>query len=558
LGIDRVFHIPAAANVTVAGVTVRNGQANHGAGILNFAGNVNLNNSTISTNSSPAGNLTSAIYSESGTTVLSDSIVSGNSPAGIGTGQGALTIARSTISGNFSVGSPFGGGVGTLTLVSTLTITDSTIANNSAPEGGVLNTGTGTITNSTIVGNTATGTFAAGGVDNGGATVGGGTLTITNSTVANNTSAGVAGGIQNRGGGTVNLKNTIVANSLSGSSCAGVITSLGHNLSSDASCAFAAAGDMNSTDPMLGALANNGGPTQTQALLAGSPAIDAGSSDCPPPAADQRGNPRPQDGDSNGSFICDIGAFEFGSGTPPTITPTVTATPIVTDTPTPTATNTATSTNTPRATTTQTTIATDTATATATNTATRTPTNTPTSTATPGGPGPRPRSGCSKETHKYSGTEHFAMTHGGKKIATLNVTMNWTVGYRPVFDITNECLKVITKVTKSKSITPNNTSSPMQFSVWETYVHYACRCDPDLPEGGGSLGAATTAVWEANWVDIKENKSLARDNHWYLFGKKFGLGLNPCSLMTIHADGTYQKNYNGYLFYPICTLNESS
>src|SRR5262249_31184738 len=108
------------------------------------------------------------------------------------------------------------------------------------------------------------------------------------------------GGI--KGGGT--LKNTIVANNFPGGNCAVVGVSAGHNLSSDGSCGFTAPGDLNNTDPMLGPLTNNGGPTETHALLAGSPAIDAGSGDCPPAGADQRGIVRAQ------GAACDIGAYE--------------------------------------------------------------------------------------------------------------------------------------------------------------------------------------------------------------------------------------------------------
>ncbi len=62
-----------------------------------------------------------------------------------------------------------------------------------------------------------------------------------------------------------------------------------------------------------GVLADNGGPTQTHALLTGSPAIDKGppSTSCPPPATDQRGVTRPQDGDADSTAVCDIGSFEF-------------------------------------------------------------------------------------------------------------------------------------------------------------------------------------------------------------------------------------------------------
>jgi len=69
-------------------------------------------------------------------------------------------------------------------------------------------------------------------------------------------------------------------------------------------------------DPQLGPLQDNGGPTPTHALLPGSPAIDAGGSDCPPPATDQRGFPRPVDGNDDGVATCDIGAYELGGTAP--------------------------------------------------------------------------------------------------------------------------------------------------------------------------------------------------------------------------------------------------
>jgi hypothetical protein len=91
------------------------------------------------------------------------------------------------------------------------------------------------------------------------------------------------------------------------------MTSDGYNLSSDNSCDFDNTGDLNNTDPKLGPLQNNGGPTQTQALLSGSPAIDAGNpSGCTDGngnllKTDQRGRPRHDKEDSGG---CDMGAYE--------------------------------------------------------------------------------------------------------------------------------------------------------------------------------------------------------------------------------------------------------
>jgi hypothetical protein len=96
--------------------------------------------------------------------------------------------------------------------------------------------------------------------------------------------------------------NTLLADT--GDNCCGYITDLGHNLSSDDTCAFTNVGSMNNTDPKLGPLADNGGPTLTMALLPGSPAIDAGNTSLAP-ATDQRGVPRPF------SLAADIGAFEF-------------------------------------------------------------------------------------------------------------------------------------------------------------------------------------------------------------------------------------------------------
>ena len=114
------------------------------------------------------------------------------------------------------------------------------------------------------------------------------------------------------------FRNSIVSENLvSGTSnnCSSnqlAIASAGHNLTDTAvgDCELDDATDTTSTNPQLGALANNGGTMRTHLPLAGSPAIDLGdSTSCP--VSDQRGVGRPQDGDTNGSFICDIGAVEI-------------------------------------------------------------------------------------------------------------------------------------------------------------------------------------------------------------------------------------------------------
>ena len=86
------------------------------------------------------------------------------------------------------------------------------------------------------------------------------------------------------------MENTIVA--VNGpADCAGAVTSVGHNLDSDGSCLLVASGDLSGVDPLLSALTDNGGPTQTHALLLGSPAVDAADSATASPA-DQRALPR--------------------------------------------------------------------------------------------------------------------------------------------------------------------------------------------------------------------------------------------------------------------------
>jgi CSLREA domain-containing protein len=399
----RVFTINMGVQATITSLTIQNGKAASGGGILN-SGTLTVTNSALSGNSTTAGDGGGIV--SSGTLTVTNSILSGNHAASSGGGissSGTLTVTNSTLSSNIA-NSGNGGGIsngGTLTMTNstlssnqtvqgsgggivnggTLTVTNSTLSSNLAISGngaGILNGNTGTVTNSTLSGNS--------GAD-GAAIWNDGLLTVTNSTIANNSPA-LFGSLVNTS--TTRLRNSIVASTTGTSSCSGTITSLGNNVSNDATCFnLATNGDQPNTNPLLNPLAlNPPGTTQTHALQPNSPAIDAVTAvpvECPngpppgpgtptPITTDQRGVPRPQ---VRTAARCDIGAYELiGSPSP---TATSTATPTATSTNTATATASSTSTPTPTET------LTPTATATVTLTPATTSTSTVTATATAGG-----------------------------------------------------------------------------------------------------------------------------------------------------------------------------
>ncbi len=331
-GMDRVLDVSGTLNAS--GVTIKNGHVAAWGGGMRNAGSVTLAHGIVSGNTSDwAG----GGISNSGNLRLDNTVVSSNNDGSGGAGgiynRGTMTLTDSTISGNTT--SQGAGGIGHVG--GTATLSNVTVTGNSAWVGaGIFSNTAGqmTLTNVTISGNTAGG--PAGGIYNYRTVV-----TLTNVTITDNW-AYVGGGVYDREG-TVWLRNTIVANSGSGGDCWEAmepgITSLGHNLASDGSCGLSGPGDISGVAPLLGPLADNGGPTQTHSLLPGSPAIDAGSPDCPPPSTDQRGVARPQ------GSACDIGAFELEQV--PTPTPTSTPTCTLTPTPTPTPTRTPTLTATP-------------------------------------------------------------------------------------------------------------------------------------------------------------------------------------------------------------------
>ena len=307
------------AHVTVSNLTIRNGKAFGvvggliSGGGINNAGTLTLTSSTVSGNFAPIPCQINGLFYTCVGTAVGGGIYN----------SGELTISNSTISGNGTGGGctgrcfAFGGGIsngGTLMMIQNSTLTGNGAGVTSCHllsgkcyvgSGAMSAGGTVTLNNSTVEGNNATCSGTS--CENEGFAIANGSanLVMNNSTVSGNS----AGGIN---GGTATLQNSIVANN-SGKDCGGTITSHGYNLSSDSTCNLNGPGDMNNSNPNLGPLQNNGGPTKTMALPSGSPAIDAGNpSGCTDGSGhllktDQRGLPRPDKEDSGG---CDMGAYE--------------------------------------------------------------------------------------------------------------------------------------------------------------------------------------------------------------------------------------------------------
>jgi hypothetical protein len=344
----------ALVNSTVSGNNIVNG---NGGGIN---GVVTLTDSTVADNNTASGNGGGI----NGTATLFNSTVSGNctgcqpvqarlaartarmatlSAGGMsnegGGIAGAATLVNSTVSGNFGYGGRQGAGGG-LAIDGAATIVNSTVSDNVGSSdigigGGLhLYRGVATITNSTISGNTAFGTQtmvsgSGGGIFSSGVfpdTLGpGGPVTLVHSTVSGNKSIFFGGSSgppsfdEARGAGifgaAVTLVGTIVggntaSNAVDGDCFSSEIRFADVNLIGDGSCGAAAGGQLTG-EPMLGPLADYGGPAPFQPLLAGSPAIDriafvpdigCGSTTV---IADERGVARPTDGS------CDLGAIEY-------------------------------------------------------------------------------------------------------------------------------------------------------------------------------------------------------------------------------------------------------
>ena len=309
--IDRVFNVGSGAIVKISGLTISRGLSssspppNAGGGIHNDHGFLTLSNCVLMANSA-SGDTGGAIWNDGEF------------------GGASLTIINCTFSNNQAGGSAgaiyndgANGGSAILTIVS------STLSGNSAGffGGAIFNTAayygkaTVAITNSTISGNSAGRT--AGGIYNNGDFVGSAAVTIISSTLSGNTSSTPSGAVCSEGSSgtaTQTIGSSILNAGASGGTLATTTTSLGYNLSSDyANGLLSQPTDQVNTDPMLGPLQDNGGPTFTHALLPGSPAIDQGTN-FSGAATDQRGvgfarivdNPAV----TNAGDGTDIGAFE--------------------------------------------------------------------------------------------------------------------------------------------------------------------------------------------------------------------------------------------------------
>jgi hypothetical protein len=265
--------VNSSATASVVGVRFADNSAGYG-GAIESLGTLAVSGASFERNRALTGD-GGAIWQLGGNTTLTQSNLSASQAATTGGAlscyTGTLAISASTISGSMA-----GGNGGAIYSACTTTVSNSTLSGNSATGqgGGAIyhRDASGTITATTIAGNSAT--FGA--------------------------------GVYHQGSGSLSLRATLLTGNITGN-CAGVVQSLGYNMSSDTNCTtFVQTGDRQSQTLPLGPLALNGGPTPTHMPLAGNPALNAIPKPCPT-AADQRGNARPQ-----GSG-CDVGAVELGA-----------------------------------------------------------------------------------------------------------------------------------------------------------------------------------------------------------------------------------------------------
>ena len=334
-GLDSVFSV-YGGQVTLADITVRNGWAYAGGGILSSDGtSLLVTNCEIRDNhATDAGG---GIVNFDGTLVITSNTITENRSywrgGGFFSAGGQTTIEASTISHNRA----FEDGGGVVAHRGNVVISKTLITRNSAQTsagGGIFASGASSgqtnllVQYSSIVSNGAM--YYGGGLFVYGFNGADESFTLKNSTVSDNGAWQGGGGwvgkglisdstiVENRGaercgglcGRETTLLRTIVANNTLNDCDAIDLVQGGFNISSDDSCGFSGDTDLENTDPLLTPLDYYGGLTPTHGLDPASPALDRAPS-CS--NFDQRGVARPQDGDSDGELLCDIGAFELES-----------------------------------------------------------------------------------------------------------------------------------------------------------------------------------------------------------------------------------------------------
>ena len=320
-------------NSTLSGNSTSGDRAAYGGGIYTYSGSVSLTSSTLSGNSTSGfGAFGGGIRTGSGSVSLTNSTLSGNSTSGDfaeGGGihtylGGSISLTNSTLSGNSTSGrSARGGGIfgGSVSLISSTLSGNSTSGDGAS--GGGISAGSVSLTSSTLSGNSTSGDGASGG----GIRAFSGGVSLTNSTLSGNSAAtGVGGGVfvfDFLSNPSFTIENSIVAGNTDNGTAPdlrpnpGSTLTINHSLIGVVDNLGTVTGDIGNLlgtlaapiDPLLAPLADNGGPTETHALLVGSPAIDAGDPTAVAgvdntPEFDQRGQPRV------GAGRLDIGAFE--------------------------------------------------------------------------------------------------------------------------------------------------------------------------------------------------------------------------------------------------------
>ncbi len=331
---SRIFNIAAGSDdYVIALMTLTGGrtvgvEGQGGAIRSDTSGQLDLRSAVLSMNVTTGGFSTGGAVSAWGQVTLVDSRIIDNRTENSGGGGGGvfslgdISLLRSTVADNTTEGAfSSGGGVssnGSVTLHSS-TISGNRTLGSASSAGGILAVDDVDLTESTVSGNST-----AGNTSSGGGVSSEGTITVTRSTIVDNWAQGASatgGGLQTVTKDVL-VSGSIIANNLAGGGNADIQPGTGtltvdHSLVGDTiGLVIAAATNLLNQNPLLGPLAENGGPTQTHAPMLGSPVIDAGDAlFASPPVFDQRGVTfvRIADGDGNGSAVIDLGSYEVAA-----------------------------------------------------------------------------------------------------------------------------------------------------------------------------------------------------------------------------------------------------